>query len=115
MGESTDDRIDFAFELAELGVDSVPMNILPPVKGTPLENTPPISEEDIIRTAAVWRFILPRQSIRFAGGRMRLSHASMLRLLKGGINGVLMGDMLTTVSNDIASDRELFREAGMKF
>ena len=46
---------------------------------------------------------------------MRLSHASMLRLLKGGINGVLMGDMLTTVSNDIASDRELFREAGMKF
>lgn len=115
MGESMEQRIDFAFELADLGVDSAPMNILTPVKGTPLENTPPISEEDITRTAAVWRFILPRQSIRFAGGRMRLSHASMLRLLKGGINGVLMGDMLTTVSNDIASDRELFREAEMKF
>lgn len=115
MGESMEDRIDFAFELADLDVDSVPMNILNPIKGTPLENTPLISEEDIIRTAAVWRFILPRKSIRFAGGRMRLSHGSMLRMMRGGVNGVLMGDMLTTVSNDIASDRKLFKEAGWQF
>lgn len=115
MGETMDDRLDFAFELAELDVDSVPMNILNPIKGTPLENTPLIGEEDIIRTAATWRFILPTQSIRFAGGRMRLCHESMLRLLKGGVNGVLMGDMLTTVSNDIASDRKLFAEAGFRF
>ena len=46
---------------------------------------------------------------------MRLSHGSMVRLLHGGINGVLMGDMLTTVSNDIASDRILFKEADMIF
>ncbi len=78
-------------------------------------DTPLISEEEIIRTAAVWRFILPRKAIRFAGGRMRLSHSSMLRILRGGVNGVLMGDMLTTVSNDIASDRLLFREAGLDF
>lgn len=115
MGETMADRIDFAFELAMLEVDSVPMNILNPIKGTPLEDTPLISEEEIIRTAAVWRFILPLQSIRFAGGRMRLSHKSMLRLLRGGVNGVLMGDMLTTVSNDIASDRVLFAEAGLEF
>lgn len=115
MGETMADRVDFVFELAEMGVDSVPMNILNPIKGTPLENTPLISEEDIIRTAAVWRFILPLQSIRFAGGRMRLCHDSMLRIFKGGVNGVLMGDMLTTVSNDIASDRRLFEEAELKF
>lgn len=115
MGETMEQRIDFAFELAALEVDSVPMNILNPIKGTPLENTPLISEEEIIRTAAVWRFILPLQSIRFAGGRMRLSHESMLRLLRGGVNGVLMGDMLTTVSNDIASDRLLFAEADLEF
>lgn len=115
MGETAEDRIDFAFELAELGVDSVPVNILNPIKGTPLENTPLISEEDIIRTIAVWRFILPTTAIRFAGGRMRLSHDSMLRILRGGANGVLMGDMLTTVSNDIASDKILFNEAGMIF
>ena len=115
MGESMEDRVDFALELRELDVDSVPMNILNPIPGTPLENTPLISEEDIIRTAAVWRFILPKQSIRFAGGRMRLCHDSMVRLMRGGVNGVLMGDMLTTVSNSVAEDRELFAEAGWKF
>lgn len=115
MGESMSDRIDFAFELAELNVDSVPINILNPIPGTPLEHTPLISEEDIIRTVAIFRFILPKKSLRFAGGRMRLSHDSMLRIMKGGMNGVLMGDMLTTVSNTIEDDRELFKEAGLKF
>lgn len=115
MGETVEDRIDLAFQLADLDVDSTPLNILNPIKGTPLENTPLISEEEIIRTAAVWRFILPTKSIRFAGGRMRLSKDSMIRLLNGGVNGALMGDMLTTVSNDIISDKELFKEAGLDF
>lgn len=115
MGETMADRIEFAFELRDLDVDSVPINILNPIKGTPLEDTPLISEEDIIRTVALFRFILPTKSLRFAGGRMRLSHSSMLRIMTGGMNGVLMGDMLTTVSNTIADDRILFREAGMTF
>lgn len=115
MGESLADRLDFAFELRELDVDSVPINILNPIKGTPLQDTPLISEEEIIRTVALFRFILPCKSLRFAGGRMRLSHDSMLRIMTGGMNGVLMGDMLTTVSNTIADDRVLFREAGMNF
>lgn len=115
MGESDADRLDFAFELRELNPDSVPINVLNPIPGTPLESTPLISEEDIVRTAAIFRFILPLQSIRFAGGRMRLSHASMVRMMRGGVNGVLMGDMLTTVSNTIADDRRLFAEAGWEF
>lgn len=115
MGESMEQRIDFAFELAELDVDSVPINILNPIPGTPLADMPLLEEEEIIRTAAIFRFVLPRQSIRFAGGRLRLSHQSMLRMLRGGVNGVLMGDMLTTVSNTIADDRKLFAEAGYEF
>lgn len=115
MGESLPDRIDFAFELAALDVDSVPINILNPIPGTPLEDTPLITEEDIILTVALFRFIMPTKSLRFAGGRMRLSHKSMLRIMTGGMNGVLMGDMLTTVSNTIADDRVLFREANLKF
>lgn len=115
MGESMSDRLDFAFELNELDVDSVPINILNPIKGTPLETTPLISEEEIIRTVAVFRFILPKKSLRFAGGRMRLSHDSMVRIMKGGMNGVLMGDMLTTVSNTIADDRVLFKESSWEF
>lgn len=115
MGENMADRLDFAYELRDLDVDSVPVNILNPIKGTPLESTPLISEEEVIRTVALFRFILPTKSIRFAGGRMRLSHRSMLRIMRGGMNGVLMGDMLTTVSNTIADDRRLFKEAGLKF
>ena len=115
MGEGMKERIDFAFELAGIDPDSVPINILCPIPGTPLEGTPLISEEDIIRTAAVFRFVLPRQSIRFAGGRMRLSEASMARMLRGGVNGVLMGDMLTTVSHQIADDRRLFAATGWDF
>lgn len=115
MGETAEDRVEFAIELRNLDVDSVPINILNPIKGTPLEHTPLISEEDIIRTVAIFRLILPQKSLRFAGGRMRLSHESMLRIMKGGMNGVLMGDMLTTVSNTIADDRVLFKEAGLNF
>lgn len=115
MGETAEDRIDFALELRELDVDSVPINILNPISGTPLQDIPLISEEDIIRTVAIFRFILPKKSLRFAGGRMRLSHDSMLRIMTGGMNGVLMGDMLTTVSNTIADDIELFKEAGLLF
>lgn len=115
MGESMADRLEMAFELAEMDVDSVPVNILNPISGTPLGDTPLISEEEVVRTVAVFRFILPKKAMRFAGGRMRLSHENMLRIMRGGMNGVLMGDMLTTVSNTIADDRILFREANFDF
>ena len=115
MGETMEQRIDFAFELSELDVDSVPINILNPIPGTPLASQPLIEEEEIVRTVALFRLILPRKSLRFAGGRMRLSHENMLRIMRGGMNGVLMGDMLTTVSNTIADDRVLFAEADMEF
>lgn len=115
MGETMEQRVDFAFELKELGVVSVPVNILIPIPGTPLENMEPISEEEILRTLAMMRFVLPRTAIRFAGGRGRLGRDMMLRALRGGVNGVLMGDMLTTVSHQIADDRRLFAEAGLDF
>lgn len=115
MGETMAQRLELAFELSDMDVDSVPVNILNPIPGTPLADTPLISEEEIIRTMAVFRFILPRQSIRFAGGRMRLSDASMRRIMRGGVNGVLMGDMLTTVSNTIDDDRKLFADTDWQF
>lgn len=115
MGETMSQRLELAFELSDMDVDSVPVNILNPIPGTPLADTPLLSEEEIIRTMAVFRFILPSQSIRFAGGRMRLSDASMRRIMRGGVNGVLMGDMLTTVSNTIADDRKLFADTDWQF
>lgn len=113
MGETMGDRIDFAFELRALGVDSVPVNILIPVAGTPMENQPLISEEEIIRTIAIFRLIMPATSIRFAGGRKRLSRESMLRILRGGLNGLMIGDMLTSIGTSVAEDRNLIAEADM--
>lgn len=115
MGESLEDRIEFAIELRDLNPDSVPINILTPIKNTPLENEPLISEEDIIRTVALFRMILPKKGLRFAGGRLRISREAQMRMLRGGVHGVLMGDMLTTVSNQISDDRRMFAEVGLKF
>lgn len=115
MGESLAQRIDFAFELRDLNPDSVPINILSPIPGTPLENQPLISEEEIARTVALFRFILPRKALRFAGGRLRVSRQMQMRIIRGGMHGVLMGDMLTTVSNAIEDDKKMFRDAGLDF
>ena len=114
MGETMAQRIELAVTLRELGVDSVPINILNPIPGTALENQPLISEDEIIRTVAAFRFILPSTPLRFAGGRARLSDAAQRRILRGGMNGVLMGDMLTTIGNRIDQDNALFAELGFE-
>ena len=69
LGESMQDRIDLAFSLEKLNIKSVPLNILSPVKGTPFENNKPLSEEEILKTTAIFRFIIPDAFIRLAGGR----------------------------------------------
>ena len=112
MGENMKQRIELAFELKELGVCSVPMNILNPIPGTPLEHMPPISDEEILVTIAIFRFILPRTFIRFAGGRARLSRETQKQALSAGVNGLLMGDMLTTLGSGVNEDKSLAREAG---
>lgn len=112
MGENMRDRLLLAQEVREAGAVSMPVNILNPIPGTALENTPLIDEDTIIRSIALMRLMAPKLAIRFAGGRMRLSHDTMKRALLGGVNGALMGDMLTTVGNSVDDDRKLFAEAG---
>ena len=112
MGETMRQRLEMAFELREMGVDSVPINVLNPIPGTPLEHTPLISDEEIVRTVAVYRFILPDKVLRFAGGRARLPRTKVERILRGGMNGAMIGDLLTTTGNDEADDFRLFRECG---
>ncbi|MEG1539331.1 MAG: biotin synthase BioB [Muribaculaceae bacterium] len=115
MGETMNQRIELAFELRELGVDSVPINILNPIKGTALEDTPLISDDEIMRTVAVFRFILPTIALRFAGGRARLSKDVERRIFLGGMNGALIGDMLTTIGNRIDDDYALFDSLGLTY
>lgn len=114
MGETMRQRLELACEAREAGAASIPVNILQPIPGTPLESTPLISEDDVIRTVALFRFIAPKVTLRFAGGRARLSQESMKRILRGGMNGALIGDMLTTVGNKIDEDYRMFEETEFK-
>ena len=115
MGETVEQRLELAFELRELHVQSVPVNVLSPIQGTPLADVPLLDEDSILRTIAVYRFILPDVVIRFAGGRSRLSQEAQLLALRGGLNGALVGNFLTTVGTGIEQDRTLFGQAGYEW
>lgn len=111
IGESMEDRIDMAFELRELDVNSIPLNMLSPIAGTPLEGCNNITEDEFLRAAAIFRFVNPTKIIRLAGGRNQLEGYGV-RAFKGGINGTITGDLLTTCGNSIAKDMEVVKELG---
>ena len=110
MGETMEQRLELAFELRAFGVKSVPMNILNPIAGTALENAPPLSDDEILTTIAMFRFILPDAFIRFAGGRIKMSEELQIRALQSGINAAIMGDMLTTCGPSIEKDYDMLRK-----
>ncbi len=111
MGETEEDRIDLALELRAQGVKSIPLNILNPIKGTPLEGAVPLSEEEVLRTIALWRFINPDAFMRFAGGRLLIS-GIVRKAFSSGMNALMVGDMLTTAGPKIEGDMRLIREMG---
>lgn len=111
MGETMEDRIDMALTLRELGVDSVPMNVLNPIPGTPLENCPALPYDEIRRTAAIFRFLLPKKQIRMAGGRALFPDKG-LALMESGLNAAISGDMLTTYGISPKDDFSLAEKAG---
>lgn len=115
MGETPRQRVEFALALRELNPVSIPVNILIPIPGTPLADTPPLTDEEILTAIAIFRFIHPNVYIRFAGGRQKLSPEAQLRAMKIGINGGIVGDMLTTLGSTIDNDRILVEKAGYKF
>lgn len=111
MGETWEDRLDMAISLSELQVDSIPINVLMPIKGTPLENQAPISIDDILRTIAIFRYINPTVDVRLAGGRKSMEHSGKDAFLSGA-NATITGDMLTTSGNNIQDDLKMLSEMG---
>ena len=113
IGETVFDRIKLAFELRELGVDSVPLNLLNPREGTPFYNKKPLTEEEYVRTAAIFRFVMPKVMIRLAAGRGRFEDDGKAAL-KAGANAVISGDFLTTNGTSFEKDFAMIRECGLK-
>ena len=89
--------------------------MLNPIPGTPLENAAPVPDNELITTIAIFRFIHPHATLRFAGGRAAISRNTQLQAIRVGINGAIVGDMLTTLGSTIAADRDLVAEAGLDF
>ena len=111
LGETPEDRIDMALTLRELGIKSVPVNMLNPIPGTPLGQNKKLTAEDMCRIVAVYRFILPDASIRLAGGRGLLPDKGRSCFLSGA-NAAISGDMLTTAGITVETDMKLLKELG---
>lgn len=114
LGESVRDRVSLAFELKELEVESIPINVLNPVKGTPLENERPLSQNEILKTIAIFRLVNPNSYIRLAGGR-NLIDENGKKCFESGANATITGNYLTTSGNKICDDKDMINELDYKF
>jgi len=111
LGESLRQRLQLAFELRELGVLSIPLNILSPIQATPLQDIVPISFKDVLRSVAMFRLINPQAVIRIAGGRGRFNDGQYA-LFASGANGAIVGDYLTTAGSGVEKDFQEFLKLG---
>jgi biotin synthase len=107
MGETWDDRIDMALTLKELDVQSVPLNMLVPVKGTRLEGAGPLSCADAVRTIAIFRIVLEHRIIKLAAGRESVLKDFQAMAFMAGANGMLIGGYLTINGRSVEDDRAL--------
>ncbi|MGC9503909.1 biotin synthase BioB [Baaleninema sp.] len=114
MGESWVDRIDLAFSLRELDVESIPLNLLNPREGTPLDDRSKIDPYEALKAIAIFRLILPDRIIRYAGGRESVMGELQALGLKSGINAMLIGHYLTTLGQPPEKDQEMLESLGLE-
>ena len=117
MGESIEDRARLLQTLANLDPhpESVPINALVAVPGTPLEDRPPVDPLDLVRMVATARILMPLSRVRLSAGRRALSKEAQILCFLAGANSIFYGDkLLTTANNDTADDLALIEEAGLR-
>ena len=113
LGENWEDRIDLAFMLKELNTNSVLVNILNTIKGTPFEKNKQLTPEEIVRICSIFRFFIPKAFIRLAGGRLLFKDNGRKCFLSGA-NAVIPGNMLATYGYTTKSDLALIEELNYK-
>ena len=114
MGETMEDRVDMAFSLRELGVDSVPINFLMPIEGTPLERISPIEPLEALHPLALFRLILPAKEIRVCGGRGTALRSLHPLIFAAGADGFMIGNYLTQSGLDPREDLKMIRDLGLR-
>jgi biotin synthase len=111
LGETWEDRMNLALTLQTLGVDSVPLNFLSPIKGTPLGEVVPMSPLDILKTIALFRICLPKSSIKICGGRLNLRDLQS-HIFRAGANGFMIGNYLTVEGRSVEDDFKMIKDLG---
>jgi biotin synthase len=114
LGENMEQRIELALTLRDLDVDSVPINILNPIAGTPLADTPQLRPAEILATIAIFRFILPDKDIKLCGGKERNLRQLLPLGVIAGCNSLMTGNYLTTTGRDTKSDLEMIMDLGLE-
>ena len=113
MGETREDRVDLAMELRAIDANVVPVNILNPIPGTPLEDQEPLPPMEILKTIAVFRLILPRKEIMIAGGRTVNLRDMQSMVFTAGASALMVGNYLTTLNQPVEKDLQMLRDLGL--
>jgi biotin synthase len=113
LGEGIRHRIELALTLRDMQVDSVPVNILNPIPGTPLSGATPLLPLEILMTIAVFRFLLPDRDIKLCGGKEKNLRQLLPLGLVAGANSLMTGHYLTTLGRDTAMDMEMIKDLGL--
>ncbi len=113
MGETREDRCDLAFALKEVGAQVVPINILNPIGGTPFAGQQPLPPLEVLKSIACFRFILPRQEIKIAGGRAVNLRDLQSLIFMAGASALMVGNYLTTVGQPVEKDLQMLKDLGL--
>ena len=113
MGETREDRCDLAFALKDLGAHVVPLNFLNPIPGTPFGHLPPLPPLEILQSIACFRFILPRQEIKIAGGRTVNLRDLQSMVFLAGASALMVGNYLTTLNQPVEKDLQMLKDLGL--
>lgn len=114
MGETLEHRLELAFELRDLEIYSIPINVLSPIANTPFQDHKPLSLAEVLKGIAMFRFINPKAIVRLAGGRNQLGE-EQYHCFKSGANGAIVGNYLTTAGNKLAEDLRVIKKMGYSF
>ena len=112
MGETDEQLVEFAFALKEVAPDSIPVNVLHPIEGTPLGGRSVLDPERVVDSVALLRLVNPSTPLRFAGGRRDMSDETAAKCIYVGMSAGIAGPLLTTPGADFDDDRELALRAG---